>query len=139
VSHKSPKIAALIADCHNHPHYEAHYLGYFKCFNEQLYYEAHDVLEELWLERRKYIEAFFYQGLIQVAGAFVHLQKNRLAPASRLFALALNKLAPYPGTYRGLNLKQLRELCREHIDALKKGEFKVNPWSPKKAPRLSVS
>jgi predicted metal-dependent hydrolase len=138
MSHKSPKIAALIADCQGNPHYDAHYLGFFKCFNEQFYYEAHDVLEELWLVRKKYSEGFYYQGLILVAGAFVHLQKNRLSPASRLFALALNKLAPYPGHFKGFNLK-LRELCREHIEALKKGDFKVNPWTPKKAPRLSLS
>lgn len=103
-----------------------------------MYYEAHDVLEELWLERKKFSEGFYYQGLILVAGAFVHLQKNRLAPASRLFALALNKLAPYPGLYCGFSLKELRELCRTYIDALKKGEFKVNPWSPKEAPQLSL-
>ena len=26
---------------------DAHYLGYFDCFNRQLFYESHDVLEEL--------------------------------------------------------------------------------------------
>jgi hypothetical protein len=48
MSKKSPKIAALIADLHGQAR-DAHYLGFFACFNRQLFYEAHDVLEELWL------------------------------------------------------------------------------------------
>ena len=35
---------------------DAHYLGYFDCFNRQLFYEAHDVLEDLWLPDRHGIE-----------------------------------------------------------------------------------
>ena len=48
------------------------YQGYFKCFNAGAYYEAHDVLEHLWLRTRDENHLFF-KGLIQVAGAFVHL------------------------------------------------------------------
>ena len=33
-------------DIVDHPYYRA----YFQCWNEQRYYEAHDVLEHLWLE-----------------------------------------------------------------------------------------
>jgi hypothetical protein len=51
------------------------YLGYFECFNRAEYYEAHDVLEHLWLQQRDENHAFF-KGLIQVAGAFVHLRKQ---------------------------------------------------------------
>ena len=81
MSHKSPKIEALIADIPDDGLHARHYLGFFKCFNAQFYYEAHDVLEELWLPLRGTPQARFYQGLIQVAGGFVHLQKNRIAPA----------------------------------------------------------
>jgi predicted metal-dependent hydrolase len=31
---------------------DAHYLSFFACFNRQLFYEAHDVLEDLWLKDR---------------------------------------------------------------------------------------
>ena len=51
------------------------YLGYFACFNEQRYYEAHDVLEHLWLkEGRSAPDYAFHKGLIQLAGGFVHLK-----------------------------------------------------------------
>ena len=47
------------------------YQGFFTCFNEQKYYEAHDVLEQLWLNTNTSDDNFF-KGLIQAAGAFVH-------------------------------------------------------------------
>ncbi|PYL37126.1 MAG: hypothetical protein DMF34_11545, partial [Verrucomicrobia bacterium] len=88
-------------DIASHPYYRA----YFQCWNEQRYYEAHDVLEQLWLNTDTDDDDFF-KGLIQAAGAFVHLQKNfehpthakhsrRLKPAVRLFLLAEKNLAPY--------------------------------------------
>ena len=77
VSKKSGKIATLIDDCRGKG-MDAHYLGYFECFNRQLFYEAHDVLEELWLAQRNQPNDLFFKGLIQLAGAFVHLQKERL-------------------------------------------------------------
>src|SRR5712692_4224474 len=84
----------LSGDVANHPFYR----GFFRCWNEQRYYEAHDVLEHLWL-KTKNEDANYFKGLIQAAGAFVHLQKQfqhpshakhgrRLQPAVRLFRLA---------------------------------------------------
>ena len=49
MSKKSAKIAALIESCRGRK-LDAHYLGYFECFNRGLFYESHDVLEELWLD-----------------------------------------------------------------------------------------
>ncbi len=137
MSKKSPRIAALIAEC-SHPIYSPYYVGYFRCFNAQLYYEAHDVLEELWLGRRAEEEARYYQGLIQFAGAFVHLQKNRLHPAARLFLLTLKNWKSYPDSYLGFNLQEVRELAQHNIAQLEKGEFKINPWTPKLAPQLKL-
>src|SRR5881394_2506143 len=54
------------ADVEKHPYYRA----FFRCWNEQHYYEAHDVLEQLWLNSES-PEADFFKGLIQAAGAFV--------------------------------------------------------------------
>ena len=36
------------ADVERHPYY----LAFFRCWNEQRYYEAHDVLEQLWLKTK---------------------------------------------------------------------------------------
>jgi len=33
--------------------YDPRYLGYFECFNRQCFFEAHEVLEALWLPQRQ--------------------------------------------------------------------------------------
>ncbi len=92
----------------------AEYRAFFVCFNRGEYYEAHDVLEHLWLQCHDSNRSF-YQGLIQFAGAFVHLQKHclfpghpthsrRLGPAQRLFALAAARLSAYPELHLALDL-----------------------------------
>ena len=107
-------------------HLPREYRAYFDCFNQRLYYEAHDVLEHLWLDCQNENRSFF-QGLIQIVGAFVHFQKQasapthpthsrRLAPGGRLLALARNRLAPYahPKTplHMQLDVHSLVEQCR---------------------------
>jgi predicted metal-dependent hydrolase len=138
MSHKSPKIDALLAGMEETPGFDRHYAGYFRCFNAQLYYEAHDVLEEVWLPIRGRPQAKFYQGLIQMAGGFVHLQKQRLGPAARLFALALRNFETYPARHAGIDLDAIRLLCREHREALIASEEKINPWSRERPPQLAM-
>ena len=103
MSKKSGHIAARI-EAFQGQALDAHYLGYFDCFNRQLYYEAHDVLEELWLADRRGPDGDFFKGLIQLAGAFVHIQKNRRGPAAALFRLARANLEKYPSRHRRLDV-----------------------------------
>ena len=99
MSHKSPKIAALLSSLPDGGPFDRHYLGFFHCFNEQLFFEAHEVLEELWLPQRGGPKDLFYKGLIQLAGAFVHVQKGRRQPALALFGLARQNLRRFPNIY----------------------------------------
>jgi predicted metal-dependent hydrolase len=138
MSHKSPKIDALLASFEDLPDFDRHYVGFFRCFNAQLYYEAHDVLEEVWLPIRGTVQAKFYQGLIQMAGGFVHLQKQRLGPAARLFALALTNFEPYSARHAGIDLDAIRLLCRQHRGALIDSGETRNPWSKDHAPQLAL-
>lgn len=147
MSKKSPKIARLIENSQR-PGLDPHYVGYFDCFNRQDYYEAHDVLEELWLAEGKQGPNYaFYKGLIQGAGAFVHLKLHhqfpthhvhgaRLAPASRLLQLALNNLSSYESPHLQLDLIPVRHLLQQTCDLLKASSFQTNPWSPSKAPAI---
>ena len=106
MSHKSQRIAQLIQALEGQE-LDAHYLGYFECFNRQLFFEAHEVLEELWLKEPGGPQDHFYKGLIQFAGAFVHLQKARLGPAAALLRLARQNLAPYPTPHERLDVSAL--------------------------------
>lgn len=137
VSGKSAKIAELIASCKGGD-WDAHYLGYFECFNRTLYFEAHDVLEELWLADRDGPNYAFHKGLIQLAGSFVHLQKNRLKPAVALLDLAATNLGKYPDQHEGISLVELRRLIVTWRAAVLEGKWAVNPLTKKAAPKLSL-
>ncbi len=117
---------------------EAHYLGYFDCFNRQLFYEAHDVLEDLWLPDRHGENGNFYKGLIQLAGAFVHLQKDRLRPAAALFKLALTNLEKYPGEHKQLDLRKVQLLAQNWLSELERGRFNRNPLTAAHVPLLKL-
>jgi predicted metal-dependent hydrolase len=136
MSKKSAKIAALIAGLRGRE-LDAHYLGYFECFNQGLFYEAHDVLEELWLGERQGANYSFYKGLIQLAGAFVHLQKDRLRPAAALFKLARANLQKYPPIHEHLDLALVLRLIDSWLQLLEAGGFAVNPLTPAHAPKLN--
>lgn len=137
MSKKSAKIEALIAGCQGRG-MDAHYLGYFECFNQRLFYESHDVLEELWLADRQGPNDGFYKGLIQFAGAFVHLQKGRLRPAAALFKLSRSYLEKYPDVHERLELAAVRRLIDGWLAKLEVGGFAVNPLAAENAPRLEL-
>jgi predicted metal-dependent hydrolase len=131
-------------DIARHPFYRA----FFQCWNEQRYYEAHDVLEQLWLNTDTEDDHFF-KGLIQAAGAFVHLQKNfehpthakhsrRLPPAVRLFRLAERNLSTFAPKHHGLDVVAVCQLLRSYADQIVASDYKTNPWSPENAPKLKV-
>lgn len=135
MSGKSARVAELMKGFEGGP-FDAHYLGFFKCFNEQLYFEAHDVLEALWLRQGKGTNYAFYKGLIQLAGAFVHLQKNRLGPAGALFRLAEGNLRQYPSRHEGLDVRKVSGLIKEWLEALE-AEPGRNPL-PGRVPALEL-
>ena len=131
-------------DVERHPYYR----GFFRCWNEQRYYEAHDVLEQLWL-KTKSSDSDFFKGLIQAAGAFVHLQKHfehpshakhsrRLSPAVRLFRLAEKNLANFVPWHHALNVAALCQLLNRYSHEIVASDYTINPWSPETAPKLKL-
>jgi hypothetical protein len=149
ISHFVAELAAIDVErdqtnVANHPFYRA----FFRCWNEQRYYEAHDVLEQLWL-KTKSGDADYFKGLIQAAGAFVHLQKQfqypshakhgrRLAPAVRLFRLAESNLSRFVPRHHGLDVAALCQLLRAYADQIVASDYKTNPWSPETEPKLKL-
>jgi predicted metal-dependent hydrolase len=137
MSSKSPKIAGMI-EAFRGRHFDAHYLAFFDCFNRQLFYEAHDVLEEMWLPQKHGADGSFYKGLIQLAGAFVHLQKQRLQPAAALLKLSRTNLRQYPASHQGLELAVVWALIDDWLDRLEQNHFSRNPLTEGEAPRLEI-
>jgi hypothetical protein len=135
-----PKHGTIV----QHPFYRA----FFHCWNERRYYEAHDVLEQLWLKTES-PDADYFKGLIQAAGAFVHLQKQfeyplhakhsrRLSPAVRLFRLADKNLSHFAPRRHGLDVAAFCRLLRGCADRIVASDYKTNPWSPESAPKLKL-
>jgi hypothetical protein len=148
---KSERMEKFVRELETNPAEEAFdacYLGYFRCFNSGRYYEAHDVLEHLWLkEGRNAPDYAYYKGLIQLAGGFVHLKLHhthpehpkhgrRLHPACRLFLMAESNLAAYGHWHRGLDLDLTVSLARGMAFLLEGSRCNFNPWSPESAPVL---
>lgn len=149
-THKSPKIALLIRDCHGGK-WDPHYLGYFRCFNAGDYYEAHDVLEELWLgEGKDGAHYNFYKGLIQIAGAFVHMKQHfhapdhhahgrRLEPAFRLLRRACDLTRPFLPVFQDLDLTAVHQLAGDYGERLCADAFRINPWHPDRRPQIELT
>jgi hypothetical protein len=129
---------------------DVRYAAYFHHFNRGDYYEAHDVLESLWLEQgREATSGAFYKGLIQLAGGFVHMRKHRedpthrvhgqrLAPAARLLKLAEKNIGPYGEEWEGLEIGPILDLAKKTIQKLEADEFSNNPWSPERRPKIPL-
>lgn len=150
---KNERIQNLFAeklDFSESENLESHpcYTGWFAYFNAAEFYTAHDVLEQLWLKTKGDNYAFF-KGMIQVAGAFVHLKKHyeqpdhpkhgrRLNPAARLFDLAINNLQSFSPLRLGLNVEGVCRLCRGYADHIRRHDYGVNPWAPEHSPRIEL-
>jgi predicted metal-dependent hydrolase len=125
------------------------YAAFFLCWNAQRYYEAHDVLEHLWL-RTENEDANYFKGLIQAAGGFVHLQKQferpthpkdgrRMFPAVRLFRLAERNLRPYAPVRHRFDIDKFLSLLNRQVNAIVGSDHQRNPWSPEVAPKIALN
>ena len=115
------------------------YLEYFDRFNRQLFFEAHESLEVLWLAERGQPNGLFYKGLIQLAGAFVHLQKNRLRPAAALFKLAEINLQQYPVNHVQLDVRRVLGMISAWLHQLEGTNVLHNPLLSGVAPTLNLN
>jgi len=137
VSNKAERIARMVGDG-SASGLDPFYAGYFDCFNRGQFYEAHDILEQLWLKDRRGANGAFYKGLIQLAGAFVHLQKDRLRPSAALFKLAAANLGQYSGTHERLAMPAVLAMIEHWLGLLERGDFQFNPLRSEAAPVLLV-
>jgi hypothetical protein len=92
---------------------ERDYAEFIGCFNSGRYYEAHDALEPLWLRVRGCEVADLLKGLIQLAGAFVHVQRGRIGPARALLGRARYHLEPFGHVSERVDVPAILVLIRE--------------------------
>ncbi len=100
------------------PARDERYLAFLECFNRQRFYEAHKVLESLWREERQGSDGQFYKGLIQLAGAFVHVQRGWPNPGRALMQLARTNLARYRPVHQRLEVDRALEFIAKWLQRL---------------------
>ena len=107
-----------------------------RLYNEGSFFEAHEAWEEVWLEAEA-SEREFYQGLIQVTAAFVHVTRNEYPGSVRLLDAGIAKLARYGASRRGIKVAPFVEGARRAREALLAlGERRLSEFDRAAIPRL---
>ena len=87
------------------PELPAQYLEGIRLFNEEDFFECHEVLEELWSEMQG-PERKFVQGLIQAAIALFHFGNENFGGAKKLYQSSTKLLNEHATACLGLDLPQ---------------------------------
>jgi predicted metal-dependent hydrolase len=75
-------------------------------FNQRSFYTCHDTLESLWMQASQPQKAF-YQGILQIAVAFYHLENANWQGSVTLLGEGTHRLRPYQPTYSGIDVETL--------------------------------
>lgn len=87
--------------------YSQQYLYAIDLFNNGFWWEAHEVLENLWIESgRKSAAAKFIQGIIQISAALLKHSQSLHRGAVRLMARGLSKIRLQSGSYLGIDVEK---------------------------------
>jgi predicted metal-dependent hydrolase len=85
---------------------------FISLFNQKEFFDAHEVLEQLWLETEGE-DKNFYKGLIQCAVALAHLQRGNRKGADKVCSTACAYLDRYPSEHLGIENDALVQQMRE--------------------------
>ena len=76
-------------------------------FNQGEYFEAHEVLEAAWRAEPGPIREL-YRGILQIAVAYLHIQRRNYPGAVKMFVRSRTWLGPFPDHCRGIDLAAFR-------------------------------
>ncbi len=100
-----------------------------RLFNEEFFFEAHEVLEEVW-HKEHGEPRLFLQGLIQLCAGLHHFQNGNYGGAAALLARGTEKMRRYPERYLGLDVAAILQgvdACRERIERMRTGKEPAGP------------
>jgi len=96
--------------------YEPLYLAYLTYFNrDRDYFECHEVLEELWLERQR---DPLYKALLQVAVGLYHFRNANVRGGQIMLRQSYEVLRGYPAVTLGIDLAGLVQEVGEYAARL---------------------
>ena len=91
------------------------------------HWDAHEALEDAWREETDPVRRRFYHGIIQLAAACHHMDRDNMHGLKTLMRKALEKLRACPSPYLGVDLVRLcerMETCRRTAEAVQRGELR---------------
>jgi hypothetical protein len=86
-------------------------------FNQRLFFECHETLEEIWLEEHGE-DRKFYQGIIQIAAGYFKWQQGVPAGAFKLWRTGLEKIEPYGPAHLGIQVDLLVDAVKLNLAEL---------------------
>ena len=120
-------------------HLPGPYLECVRLYHAGSHWHAHEALEDLWRATRDPQRRRFYQGIIQLAAAFVHAERGNMRGVQRLLAKAAAKLDAVSSPYLGLDVAALLQAIGGAADEARAAEADPRrsfDWRCK--PRLSL-
>ncbi len=87
-------------------------------FNGERFFEAHEVLEDLWHEYREQ-DRKFIQGIIQIAAGFYHIQSCNLKGAVSQLTKGSEKLTQFLPEYKNVSVVRLLDEVRESLTQIR--------------------
>ena len=117
-----PGPASLASGLQNDGDLEAdpHLADALALFNRAEWYRCHDLLEDLWHQNQG-PDRQALQGLLQIAVAQLHLERDNRSGATMLLGEGLGRLKPYGDEALGLGLGPLLAAVSERLQALQQG------------------
>jgi predicted metal-dependent hydrolase len=107
-------------------------------YNRRWYFESHETLEDLW-QVTPLPERQFFQGIIQLAAAFVHYARGEYPGILKLLDLAAEKLRDFTPKKFGVDVDRLLldiEAARTAVSAL--GPDGLSEFGEASVPRISI-
>ena len=93
-------------------------------FNDEKYWGAHETLESVW--KNAYgEEKEILNGIILIAAAFVHDEKNESSICLSILKRAMDKLAEYAGIHFGIDINQVKVHLMKMIKSQKIERFAI--------------
>lgn len=99
-----------------------------KLFNTGSFFEAHEELENAWLEEKGDVRNL-YRGILQVGVMYLHITRGNYNGAVKLYERSMKWLKDWPGVCRGIQVGKLKIDAENAMRIVSKlGAGKINEF-----------
>lgn len=107
-------------------------------FNRGAYFACHETLEELWKHERAPVRDL-YQGIIQLAVGYYHLQRGNYRGAVLSLERGLRRLRPFRPVCQSVRVDELVQAGKRSLHALRElGARRVREFDWRLAPQVKM-